>query len=462
MSSNDTFDALSRAMARRASRRTAIKGGAALASAGVISGAALSSSSGVAAQDGANITFWFDTTGGAETAQCLIDNIVNPFNAQGGTQVEATMQPNGWTATQTALAGGAGPDIVVTPGPTYVMELAKAGQLLNLDEAAAAHGWDQTVLPWALDLGRVDGSIYSIPHEVESLVLWYNATLFDEHGWEVPNTMDELITLSQAVQDAGLIPFAHGNQEWRPANEWFVGEWLNQLAGPDLVYAALTGEAQWTDPAFVDAISKLNDMQQNGWFYGGLDRYYTGASADTASSLAYGDSAMKIEGTWFFSDAMMFFEESGQEWGWAPFPSTDGTDIFDLGIGSTYSINARTAAPEASAEFLNYWFSPEAQGIAVSVCGMGPAPVSIPEELLEGIDARQAAMINAVADASAAGNYGYTTWTFFPPKTITFLIENIERVWAGDLSVEDFLAEMQSVFDPELAAGDVPPLPARS
>jgi len=71
-------------------------------------------------------------------------------------------------------------------------------------------------------------------------------------------------------------------------------------------------------------------------------------------------------------------------------------------------------------------------------------------------------MINAVADASAAGNYGYTTWTFFPPKTITFLIENIERVWAGDLSVEDFLAEMQSVFDPELAAGDVPPLPARS
>jgi raffinose/stachyose/melibiose transport system substrate-binding protein len=274
--------------------------------------------------------------------------------------------------------------------------------------------------------------------------------------------MDELIALAQTVADAGIIPFAHGNQEWRPANEWFVGEWLNQVAGPDLVYAALTGTAQWTDPAFVDAISKLNDMQQNGWFYGGLDRYYTGASADTASALAYGDAAMKIEGTWFFSDAMMFFEESGQEWGWAPFPSADGTDIFDLGIGSTYSINAKTAAPDAAAEFLSYYFSAEAQATAVSVCGMSPAPIDIPAELLAGIDERQAAMINGISDASGAGNYGYTTWTFFPPDTGVYLIENIERVWAGDLTVEDFLAGMQEVFDPELAAGSVPPIPTRS
>lgn len=462
MSSANRFDSIARGFARRTSRRSAIKGGAALASAGVLAGTTMSSVSRVAAQDAANITFWFDTTGGAETAQCLIDNVVTPFNDLGGTQVEATMQPNGWTATQTALAGGAGPDIVVTPGPTYVMELAKAGQLLNLDEASATNGWDGTILPWALDLGRVDGSIYSIPHEVESLVLWYNATLFEENGWEVPNTMDELIALSQTISDAGIIPFAHGNQEWRPANEWFVGEWLNQLGGPELVYAALTGEAQWTDPAFVDAITKLNEMQQNGWFYGGLDRYYTGASADTASALAYGDAAMKIEGTWFFSDAMLYFEESGMEWGWAPFPSKDGTDIYDLGIGSTYSINAKTASPEGSAEFLSYWFSQDAQATAISMCGMGPAPIEISADVLTGIDERQAAMISAVSEASGAGNYGYTTWTFFPPDTGSYLIENIERVWAGDLSVEDFLAGMQEVFDPELAAGDVPPIPTRS
>ena len=30
-----------------------------------------------------------------------------------------------------------------------------------------------------------------------------------------------------------------------------------------------------TDPDFVDAIDRLNEIQQNGWFMGGLERYYT-------------------------------------------------------------------------------------------------------------------------------------------------------------------------------------------
>jgi raffinose/stachyose/melibiose transport system substrate-binding protein len=71
-------------------------------------------------------------------------------------------------------------------------------------------------------------------------------------------------------------------------------------------------------------------------------------------------------------------------------------------------------------------------------------------------------MINGISEASGSGNYGYTTWTFFPPDTGVYLIENIEKVWAGDMTVDEFLSGMQSVFEPELAAGDVPPIPARS
>jgi raffinose/stachyose/melibiose transport system substrate-binding protein len=454
-------DALARALAARGSRRATLKGGAAMAATGALAGK-LNRPSATVAQDAPKIAFWFDTTGGPATAQCLIDNVINPFNDQGGLQVEATLQPNGWDATRTALAGGAGPDVVVTPGPTYVVELAKAGQIVPLDEAAAQHGWDQSVLPWALDLGKVNGTLYSIPHEIESLVLYYNKTVFEENGWTPPNTMDELITLSQTIADAGITPFAHGNMEWRPTNEWFVGEFLNQVAGPQKVYDALTGAAKWTDPEFVDAMTKLNDMQQNGWFMGGLDRYYTSGPADTASAFAYGDAAMKIEGTWFFSDAMSFTAEAGTDWDWVPVPSTDGTDIYDLGIGSTYSINKNSGNPDAVAEFFTYYFSPETQAIAVSQCGMSPAPITIPADLLGDIDSRQAGMINGISETSGSGDYGYTTWTFFPPDTDVYLIENIEKVWAGDMTVEEYLSGMQTVFDEELAAGDVPPIPARS
>ena len=60
---------------------------------------------------------WLDTTGGAEGAQCVVENAVDPFNALGkGVKVKATLQANNWDATRTSLAGGAGPDVIGTPG----------------------------------------------------------------------------------------------------------------------------------------------------------------------------------------------------------------------------------------------------------------------------------------------------------------------------------------------------------
>jgi raffinose/stachyose/melibiose transport system substrate-binding protein len=163
------------------------------------------------AQDAPEISMWFNTTGGAETAECMVATAIDPYNAEGGTQVNPTLQANNWDATRTAVAGGAGPDVVTTPGPSFAFEMAKAGQLLALDDVAAEQGWSESFVPWALNLGIVDGTLYSIPNEVETLVLYYNKTLFEENGWEPPKTLDELMTLSEEIAAADVIPFAHTN-----------------------------------------------------------------------------------------------------------------------------------------------------------------------------------------------------------------------------------------------------------
>jgi raffinose/stachyose/melibiose transport system substrate-binding protein len=426
--------------------------------------AGLGRTSSTAAQDAPTIQMWFGTTGGSTVAECLIKTAIDPFNAQGGTQVEATLQANGWDATRTALAGGAGPDVVTTPGPSFAFELAQAGQLLSLDQVVTEQGWDQRFVPWALNLGKVDGQLYSIPNEVETLVLYYNKTLFEEHGWTPPKTTDELMTLSAQIQEAGLVPFAHANQEWRAANEWFVGEMMNHVAGPQKVYDALTGAAPWTDPAFVDALTKLNHMQQEGWFMGGLDRYYTTATADANAAFGNGDAAMKIEGTWWVADGHTFFgEEAGNsnDWDWVPVPSTTGDAIYDLGIGSTHSINANSEYPQETAQFLTYFHSAETQGRLAVECGRAPSPVTIPAENLSGLDPRYGAILTAMNEASAANNYGYTTWTFWPPKSDIYIYEEVEKVWAGDMTVEEYLQGLQTLFDQEKTAGDIPPIPAR-
>lgn len=438
---------------------------AAVVAAGLIAPMIASAVPAARAQEPVEISMWLDTTGGAEGAECIDAAAIAPFNALGnGITVKTTMQANNWDATRTALAGGAGPDIVGTPGPSFAIQLALAGNLAELDAFAEQYGWGDRFAANSLNLGKANEKLYSIPSEIETLVLYYNKNLFEANGWEVPKTLDELMALAQTVNDAGIIPFAHANAEWRPANEWFVGEFLNHGAGPEKVYQALTGEVPWTDPAFVAPLEQLSEMQKNGWFMGGLDRYYTTTFAEAGAALGEGDAAMKIEGTWFVEDVNTYFGEAAgneNDWGWAPVPSTDGAAIFDLGIGQTYSVNANSKNVEAAATFLDYYFQPETQARLLSDCGVAAAPLDLSGQDLSKVDPRLAEMLKALNDAYAANNYGYTTWTFWPSETETYLIEEVEKVWAGDITVEDYLKGHQEKFDAEKAAGALPPLPAR-
>ena len=403
------------------------------------------------------------TSSGSETAECIISSVIDPYSEQTeGVTVEVTLQPNSWDATRTAVAGGGGPDVVTTPGPSFVFEMAQSGQLLPLSDYAEVLGWDDILAPWALSLGLVEGELYSVPNELETLVLYYNKTLFEENGWDPPTTIEELMALSEQIAAADIIPFAHANAEWRPTNEWFVGEFMNHVAGPDAVYLALTGQKAWTDPEFVEAVELLDTMQQNGWFMGGLDRYYTATGDERLATFADGGAAMAIEGSWALDNLPNYFdEESGNDWDWVPMPSASGEAIYDLGIGSTYSINAATENPDAVADYLTYYFSPESQATLLTECNVAPAPVALSADILESIDPRPAGVFAGLTSSSAEGNYGYTTWTFWPPKSDVYIYEEVEKVWAGQITAEEYLQGLQDMFQEELEAGDIPPIPDR-
>lgn len=419
-------------------------------------------SSSVAAQDPIIITMW---TGTGSTAECVEGIITEGFNSLSeDVQVEVILQAEAWDVTRTAVAGGGGPDIVRSPGPSFVFQMAAAGLILPLDSFADTLGWNELFVPWALDLGSVDGELFSLSDELETLILYYNATLFEENGWTPPTTMAELIALAEEIQAAGIIPFAHGNADWRPANEWFVGEFMNHIAGPDAVYQALTGEIEWTDEAFVESIETLDLMQQNGWFGGGLEFYYTNDGGTRQAALGAGEAAMNIEGTWFFGGIGEYFGEAAgneNDWDWVPVPSATGEAIFTIGIGNTSSINAASEHPQEAAEFLSYYFSPEVQSALLAECGKAPAPVNLDADAMDDIDPRVARAFADFAAASNAGGFGYTTWTFWPPRSDVYIYEAIELVWDGQITALEYLEGLNELFAEELADGDIPPIPAR-
>ncbi len=101
------------------------------------------------------------------------------------------------------------------------------------------------------------------------------------------------------------------------------------------------------------------------------------------------------------------------------------------------------------------------QATRLRVCGMAPGPVRLSPDAMEGVDPRIASLFTTFAEASDAGNYGYTTWTFWPPKSDVYIYEEVEKVWSGDITALEYLQGLQDQFDEELEEGAIPPIPDR-
>ena len=302
-----------------------------------------------------------------------------------------------------------------------------------------------------------------VPEELESVILFYNETVFEENGWEAPSTIEEMLALAETIDEAGLIPFATAFGECAPCIEWQIGQYLNHWAGPDMVRQALLGEIQWTEPAFVEAIEMLGEQPGKGWFMGSLDNYFSLGFQDYLAALGNGEAVMNIEGTWRINDLTdnWFGEPGGNEndWNWVPMPTKSGAELWDIGAGGMWSINAASENPDAAAAFINFWFSPDNQVNLLQTCGFQLAPIAVPEGSFDSLEARAGDIFTSLLAASASNNIGYTPWTFFPSKTDVYLYTEIQRVFDGQLSAEDYLAGLQVVFDEELADGEVPPIP---
>ena len=66
------------------------------------------------------------------------------------------------------------------------------------------------------------------------------------------------------------------------------------------------------------------------------------------------------------------------------------------------------------------------------------------------LDPRIARVYADLSDASANDRYGYTTWTFWPPKSDVYIYEEVERVWTGEITVMDYLEGLNELFAEEL------------
>lgn len=99
-----------------------------------------------------------------------------------------------------------------------------------------------------------DGKQYFIPFTNYPWAIYYRPSVFQAKGYQVPKTLDELVTLSTQMQKDGLTPLAFADKDGWPAMGTF--DQLNlRINGYDFHVSLMAGKEAWDS----DKVKKVFD-----------------------------------------------------------------------------------------------------------------------------------------------------------------------------------------------------------
>ena len=263
---------------------------------------------------GGNLKLWMDITGTANQ-KYFDDKVIAPFQQDTKLKVATTYYQGQdlRRLIQTALQAKSGPDVVRGASATQTLAWSQAHLLADLSEYEKKYGWQDKLLPWAIDAFTQNGKLWAMPMRVDTMLLYYNKTLFAQKGWQLPTNRDQLESLAEEAHGNGIIPFGATNVDWTAGPEWLMTVFWNHYSGPDALYQALTGKLQWTDPVFVEAVELIKGYFKKGWFGGGTDKYFSVPSQQMGASFGTGKVAMFPQGEWWMSAVGAVLRQEGQQ-----------------------------------------------------------------------------------------------------------------------------------------------------
>jgi alpha-glucoside transport system substrate-binding protein len=279
-----------------------------------------------------------------------------------------------------AAQAGSPPNIAVFPQPGLAEDMAARGFLTALDDEtgdwlrdnyAAGESWvDLATFAGPDGEEALYGFFYKI--DVKSLV-WYSPEQFEEAGYDVPETMEQLRELTEMIVEDGGTPWCVGLGSgaatgW-PATDW-VEDMMLRLHEPEVYDQWVTNELPFDSPEVVEAIEAF------GWFVRN-DDFVQGGSAAVATT----DFRDSPSGLFSFppqcymhkqaSFIPTFFPEGaeyGYDWDFFYFPAYEDRDLGQpvLGAGTLFSI---TSDNEAARVFIEWLKTPIAHEVWMGLSG---------------------------------------------------------------------------------------------
>lgn len=333
----------------------------------------------------------------------------------------------------TAIQAGEAPDLFWHHGTatTDMANLTRQGALMDLTDHIDVSNYSQM----SRDKVTWEGKLYQTPAAtIDTRAAFYNKDLFKENGWSVPKTFDEFESLLATIKKAGYIPLSlAGRDNW---NILFLFEPILAAMHPDWIQEAAEGKARIDDPRVIDAMNKMIEWGEKG-YYG--EQFLGVNEAGQYLTFSRGQAAMTVAGSW--TTTTLVNNNPDMNIGAFQIPTKDGRKPIVLTYAAGFSVYSKTRHPEEALKLAKYLTSIESQQIWVD--GLGAIAG------LDGVESGSQ-LANEIADANLELESFYNIMVLYgaegqsPTKVWE---EDNPKLFTGTVVPRNFVKTLDSMMD---------------
>ena len=343
------------------------------------------------------------------------------------------------------LTSGNGPDIVYT-GTIFEDNLQKE-HLLDLSVYDFAGRYSVSIM----NQRDVDGAVYMLPGTYSVFSMLYNKSLFEEKGWKVPTTNDELVALAKRIreEEPGMIPVSHCGfavgTYWRMLGSLAQSGFLGTSEGAEWTKEFVKGEASF-ETGFGDALRMMQQWKEAGM----LDVSDSDASINDVYTQLMNRKAAMVYPVAGLSTLIKVMAEGEDEIGAFPFLGEDKDSTlltistnFNFGLSKVLGEKGNEKRLKKALEIMDYLSSEEGQKeLVVQDTDVSPLGKKTPP---------------------AEGSLYYDIWEHIESgDTLPFLLADYRDIWVecgselkkfmlGDGSMENIAPAMDKLHKDALA-----------
>lgn len=202
-----------------------------------------------------------------------------------------------------------------------------------------------------LEITPKDGT-YGVPYVANAAGILYNKDMFEEHGWEIPESWSELIDLCEEIQAEGILPFYFGFRDtWTCLAPW--NSLAVDLAPADTCQQVNAGETTFSEE-YVEVAEKCLELVS----YGPEDPFAYGYN-DACTAFANGESAMYPIGSYAVPQILSVNPEMNIDSFVTPGNDDPSKNTLNSGVDLMFAVTAECENKEAAYEVLDFLMEDE-------------------------------------------------------------------------------------------------------